>query len=87
MAILGALHGDGSNFSASYGIVAIMFLSLGFNSFAWTPLAFVYPVEILNYGQRVKGIALWQMACYAFGLVNQYTTPVQCEKGLFKLIN
>jgi MFS family permease len=79
MAILGALYGDGSNVSASYGTVAIMFLFLGSYSFAWTPLTFVYPVEILNYGQRAKGIAVGQMACYAFGFVNQYTTPIAID--------
>lgn len=76
MCILTALYGDGSNRSASYGNVAIIFLFLGSYSFAWTPLTFVYPVEIFNYSQRAKGLAIGQMACYAFGFVNQYTTPI-----------
>lgn len=79
MAILGAIYTDGTNQSAQYGTVAVMFLFLGSYSFAWTSLTFVYPVEILNYGQRAKGIALGQMACYAFGFVNQYTTPIALD--------
>lgn len=76
MAILSALYGDGSNTAASKGMVAIIFLFLGAYSFAWTPLTFVYPIEILNFTQRAKGLAVGQMACYAFGFVNQYTTPI-----------
>ncbi|KUI55193.1 Lactose permease [Cytospora mali] len=76
MAILSALYGDGSNESASWAYVAIIFLFLLSYSFAWTPLTFVYPIEILTYTQRAKGLAVGQMACYAFGFVNQYTTPI-----------
>lgn len=79
MAILSALYGDGSNKSASNAMVAIIFLFLGSYSFAWTPLTFVYPVEIFNYTQRAKGLAVGQMACYAFGFVNQYTTPIAID--------
>ncbi|KUI69084.1 Lactose permease [Cytospora mali] len=76
MAILSALYGDGSNESASWAYVAIIFLFLLSYSFAWTPLTFVYPIEVLTYTQRAKGLAVGQMACYAFGFVNQYTTPI-----------
>lgn len=79
MAILSALYGDGSNAAAGKGMTAIIFLFLGAYSFAWTPLTFVYPVEILNYTQRAKGLAVGQMACYAFGFVNQYTTPIAID--------
>lgn len=79
MAILSALYGDGGNIPASNAMVAIIFLFLGCYSFAWTPLTFVYPVEILNYTQRAKGLAVGQMACYAFGFVNQYTTPIAID--------
>ncbi|KAI7972324.1 hypothetical protein EIK77_003395 [Talaromyces pinophilus] len=30
----------------------------------------------MNYSQRAKGVAVGQMACYAFGFLNQYTTPI-----------
>lgn len=79
MAILGSIYTDSTNKSAQYGTVAIMFLFLGSYSFAWTPLTFVYPVEVLNYGQRAKGIALGQMVCYAFGFLNTYTTPIALD--------
>ncbi|KAJ9144701.1 Major facilitator superfamily domain, general substrate transporter [Pleurostoma richardsiae] len=74
--ILSALYGDGSNPSASYGNLAMIFLFSGAYAFAFNPLTFVYPAEIMNYSQRAKGIAVGQMACYAFGFLNQYTTPI-----------
>jgi hypothetical protein len=74
--ILTALYGDGSNTSASYANLAMIYLFSGAYAFAFNPLTFVYPVEILNYTQRAKGIAIGQMACYAFGFLNQYTTPI-----------
>jgi MFS family permease len=79
MAVLSALFGGGGNVSASNGMVAIIYLFLGAYSFAWTPLTFVYPIEILNYTQRTKGLAVGQMACNAFGFVNQYTTPIAID--------
>ena len=53
-----------------------VFLFLWSYSYAWTPLNFVYVVETSNYTQRAKGLAVGQMACYAFGFVDQYTTPI-----------
>lgn len=74
--ILSALFGDGSNTSASYGNLAMIFLFSGAYALAFNPLTFVYPAEVMNFSQRAKGIAVGQMACYAFGFLNQYTTPV-----------
>lgn len=74
--ILTALYGSGSNPSASYANLAMIYLFSGAYAFAFNPLTFVYPVEIMNYTQRAKGIAVGQMACYAFGFLNQYTTPI-----------
>ncbi len=74
--ILTALYGDGLNQSASNANVAMIYLFSGAYAFAFNPLTFVYPVEIFNYTQRAKGIAIGQMVCYAFGFLNQYTTPI-----------
>lgn len=76
MAILSALYSDSGNTHAGIAMVVIIYLFLGMYSFAWTSLTFVYPVEIFNYSQRAKGLAVGQMACYAFGFVNQYTNPI-----------
>jgi MFS family permease len=77
--ILSALYGDGSNRAASYANLAMIYLFSGAYAFAFNPLTFVYPVEIMNYTQRARGIAVGQMACYAFGFLNQYTTPIAMD--------
>ena len=77
--ILTALYGDGSNPSASYANLGMIYLFSGAYAFAYSPLTFVYPVEIMNYTQRARGIAVGQMACYAFGFLNQYTTPIAMD--------
>ncbi|KAK5128525.1 hypothetical protein LTR85_003195 [Meristemomyces frigidus] len=79
MAVLTALFEDTTNKAAGQGMLAISFFLLGAYSFAWTSLTFVYPVEVLNFTQRAKGLAVGQMACYAFGFVNQYTTPIAID--------
>ncbi|RFU29524.1 hypothetical protein B7463_g6815, partial [Scytalidium lignicola] len=77
--ILTALYGDGSNTAASYANLAMIYLFSGAYAFAFNPLTFVYPAEVLNYTQRAKGIAVGQMICYAFGFLNQYTTPIAID--------
>ena len=74
--ILTALYGDITNTAASYANLAMIYLFSGSYAFGYTTLTFVYPVEIFNYTQRAKGIAVGQMVCYAFGFLNQYTTPI-----------
>lgn len=77
MAVLSAVFGPGSdNQSGKIANVAIAFLLLGSYSIAWTPLTYTYPVEVLNYSQRAKGVALGHSICFAIGFVNQYTTPI-----------
>ncbi|RSL93126.1 hypothetical protein CEP52_013444 [Fusarium oligoseptatum] len=77
MAVLSAVFGPGSdNESGKIANVAMAFLLLGSYSIAWTPLTYTYPVEILNYSQRAKGVALGHSICFAIGFVNQYTTPI-----------
>ena len=40
-----------------YGNVAVIFLFQGFYSTAWTPLIYLYPTEVMNYGIRANGLA------------------------------
>lgn len=52
--------------SVVYGDVAVMFLFQGFYSIAWTPLATLYPPEILNYSIRANGLAAHSLLLNAF---------------------
>lgn len=57
---IGALtkfYGASTNTSASYATVAMIFLAMGSYSFAWTPLAVMYPPEVLCYSIRSIGMS------------------------------
>ncbi len=45
-------------------------------SFGFTPLQSLYPVEVLSYEQRAKGMAFSNLVVNAAVLVNQFGTPV-----------
>ncbi|KAK3645084.1 hypothetical protein LTR56_002698 [Elasticomyces elasticus] len=58
--IIGALtkyYGESTNTTAIYANVAMMFLAQGSYSFGWTPLAVMYPPEVLNYSIRSIGMS------------------------------
>ena len=77
--VLTKYYGTSSNTSAIYATVAMIFLAQGSYSFAWTPLAVMYPPEILNYSLRSAGMAwftIWQNATL---LVPIFAFPVALE--------
>lgn len=73
------LYGDGSNKSGVYGTVALIFLFMGSYSFGWTPLAFLYPPEVLNYPIRANGLGLNMFTMYGAGCVMVFAMPFALE--------
>ncbi|KAK3617945.1 hypothetical protein LTR22_026549 [Elasticomyces elasticus] len=77
--IIGALtkyYGESTNTTAIYANVAMMFLAQGSYNFGWTPLAVMYPPEVLNYSIRSIGMSWfisWQNLVL---LVPIFTFPV-----------
>ncbi|KAF4547554.1 Sugar (and other) transporter-like protein 10 [Elsinoe fawcettii] len=49
-------------------------------SFSITPLQALYPVEVLSFEMRAKGMAFSNLATAASGLLNQFAWPVSLEK-------
>jgi MFS family permease len=80
---IGALtkeFGDSTNTTAIYATVAMIFLAQGSYSFGWTPLAVMYPPEVLNYPIRSIGMAwltTWQNLIL---LVPIFAFPIAMEK-------
>lgn len=70
----------GANPDAAGAAVAFIFLIGVVFSFAYTPLQAMYPVEVLAYEQRAKGMAFQNIAGNAAGLVNMFVIPVALER-------
>jgi len=75
MAALTKVYLGSDNSAASAAIVFLVFFFYIWQSAVWTPLSFVYVVEILSYSIRSSGLAAFQAACYMAGFVNLYAIP------------
>lgn len=60
------------NGSAAQATLAMIFLFGMFYSFGITPLQALYPVEVLSFEMRAKGMAFSNLAVAAGGLLNQF---------------
>ncbi len=87
--IIGALlsvYGDNSKDTTATPVV-IVFIYI-FNviySFSFIPLSTSYPVEIVSYGIRTKGMSLTQIVTYSFAFINQYLLPLAIDHIGWKL--
>lgn len=77
----GGLHPDGSvtvgtNTAASKASLAMIFIFGSIYSIGITPLQALYPVEVLSFEMRAKGMAFSSLAVNAAGLLNQFAWPV-----------
>ena len=64
------------NYAASQACLAMIFLFGIVFSIGFTPLQAVYPVEVLSFEMRAKGMAFSSLAVNAGGLLNQFAWPV-----------
>ncbi|ESW97668.1 hypothetical protein KL918_003043 [Ogataea parapolymorpha] len=80
--IMGAVqkyYSDGTNVNATNALIFMVFLFSGTYSFSYTPLCVSYPVEIVNYSIRTKGMAFSQVVTFGFGFFNQYVIPIALD--------
>jgi len=66
------------------GVVAMVFLFDAIFSIGFTPLQALYPVEVLSFEMRAKGMAFSNLAVSAATLVNQFAYPVALKKITWK---
>jgi MFS family permease len=64
------------NHSAANAVLAFIFIFGGVYSFNITPLQSLYPVEVISFEIRAKGMALQSAFVNAAGLLNQFAWPV-----------
>lgn len=80
--IMGALqskYSDGHSAAGSNALIFMVYLFSVTYSFSFTPLCVSYPVEIVNYSIRTKGMAFSQIVTFAFGFFNQYVLPIALD--------
>lgn len=72
------------NKAASAACVAMIYIFQAVYSFGWTPMQALYPVEVLSFEMRAKGMAFSNMFVTAGTLVNQFGFPVALDKIQWK---
>ncbi|KAF2838439.1 MFS sugar transporter-like protein [Patellaria atrata CBS 101060] len=73
-----------TNVSAAKASMSMIFLFGIVYSFGFTPLQALYPVEVLSFEMRAKGMSFSNLAVSAGGLINQFALPVALEKIAWK---
>lgn len=71
--------------AAGSAVVAFLFIYFLFYVVAFTPLAIAYPVEIMPYHLRTKGVAFSMFTAGAASFFNQYVNPIALEALQWKL--
>ncbi|KAK3678239.1 hypothetical protein LTR37_021490 [Vermiconidia calcicola] len=66
--------------NAANAMLAFIFIFGACFSFGITPLQALYPVEVLSFEQRAKGMAFSALCVNAAGLLNAYAWPIALEK-------
>ncbi|KAL2210768.1 putative sugar transporter [Sarocladium strictum] len=68
------------NTDAARAVIAMIFIFGAVFSIGITPLQALYPVEVLSFELRAKGMAFCNLAVNAAGLLNQFAWPVSLER-------
>ncbi|KZF23033.1 putative transporter [Xylona heveae TC161] len=62
--------------AAGSAVVAFLFVFFGFYVIAYTPLSIAYPVEVLPFRLRAKGLSINLTVVFGTGFFNQYVNPI-----------
>ncbi|RAL08766.1 putative MFS sugar transporter [Aspergillus homomorphus CBS 101889] len=72
------------NFSIGIAVVPCLFLYYGFYDLAWTPLPVPYTAEILPFGLRTKGLAIFTSVGTMANSFNQFVNPIALQALAWK---
>jgi sugar porter (SP) family MFS transporter len=70
--------------AAGSATVAFLFVFFAFYDIAFTPLSIAYPVEILPFSLRAKGLAVNLTTVFGAGFFNQFCNPIALEAIAWK---
>ncbi|GFZ46473.1 hypothetical protein JCM24511_04720 [Saitozyma sp. JCM 24511] len=65
-----------NNAAIGGAVVAFLYLFYGFYDIAWTPLNLAYPVEVLSFSLRAKGMSLWSLFGSVALCLNTWVNPI-----------
>lgn len=68
-----------TNGSAAQASIAMVFIFGAVYSVGITPLQALYPVEVLSFEMRAKGMAFSSLAVNAGNMLNQFAWPISLE--------
>lgn len=78
--ITGSIFAESGSEAVGAGILAcVVFFTTSYN-ICWNPLAVAYPVEILPFNIRAKGVSLLMGSIKGSGVFNQFVNPIALEK-------
>ena len=77
---LSAVYAETGNKAAGKAVIPMLFIFFGFYDICYTPLSFAYPVEILPYKLRSRGLSVTLTTIFGAGFFNQYVNPIALEK-------
>ena len=76
---LSAVYAEKSDPAAGKAVIGMLFVFFGFYDIAFTPLSFAYPVEILPYKLRSRGLSITLSTVFGAGFFNQYVNPIALQ--------
>ncbi|THW69628.1 general substrate transporter [Aureobasidium pullulans] len=79
MTTASGLFKETENSAAAKATVAMIFMFGAVFSFGITPLQALFPVEVLSFEMRAKGMAFSSLSVNAGGLLNQFAWPVSLK--------
>ncbi|KAK6826960.1 hypothetical protein RU639_004469 [Aspergillus parasiticus] len=74
--VLSAVFDESAIKAAGSAVVAFLYLFYGAYDIAYTPLSIAYPVEIMPFYLRTKGLSLSLTAQFGAGFFNQFVNPI-----------
>jgi hypothetical protein len=80
----GGVQASSGGKSSSLAMVSMIYIFQAVYSFGWTPLQALYPVEVLSFEMRAKGMAFSGLFVNCGTLVNQFGFPEALEKIKWK---
>ncbi|TXT04906.1 hypothetical protein VHUM_03989 [Vanrija humicola] len=79
-----AAYTEKGNKGAGYAVMAFLFVYFGFYDIAFTGLSVAYPLEVLTFSLRTKGIAITMLSMSCALFFNMYVNPIALQHLAWK---